>query len=196
MYIPNHFRETDGDALAAFIAAHAFGALVTIADGRPFATHLPFIYARAAGVLLGHVARANPQWQHLASGADVLVMFAGPHAYISPTWYVDRGVPTWNYVAVHVYGSARALEEPSATKRIVEQLAAIYESGNQPPWTPEYDERMLHAIVGVEVRVKEIHGKLKVSQNRSAQDRAGVAAKLNASGTDNDVAMARLIPLD
>ncbi|HLF12458.1 MAG TPA: FMN-binding negative transcriptional regulator [Gammaproteobacteria bacterium] len=196
MYIPKHFLETDADKLAAFIDAHAFGALVTIAAGRPFATHIPFVYERHAGRLFGHVARANPQWQHLTNGADALVMFQGPHAYISPTWYVTPGVPTWDYVAVHVYGSARAIEDKAVTKRHVEQLAARYESGNQPPWVPEYDERNLHGIVAIEIRIKEIQGKFKVSQNRPAGDRARVAAKLQASGSENDLAVARLIPLD
>src|SRR3970040_943767 len=126
MYIPQHFLEMDEDKVAAFIDEHAFGALVTVADGRPFATHIPFMYERDAGLLWCHVARANPQWQHLASGADVMVMFQGPHAYISPTWYVTPGVPTWDYAVVHVYGSARAIEDTALTKRHVERLAARY----------------------------------------------------------------------
>ena len=196
MYIPKHFLETDQDKIAAFIDEHAFGTLITVADARPFATHIPFMYERDADLLSCHVARANPQWRHLASGADVLVMFQGPHAYISPTWYVTPGVPTWDYAAVHVYGSARAIDDVSAAKRHVERLAARYERGNQPPWAPEFDERKLRGIVGIEIRIKEIQGKFKVSQNRPAEDRARVAAELRASGSENALAVARLIPLD
>jgi transcriptional regulator len=194
MYIPDHFLEADADKLAAFIAAHAFGTLVTIADRLPFASHLPFLHERAAGRLLCHVARANPQWRHCEAGADVLVMFQGPHAYVSPTWYATDGVPTWNYAAVHVYGHARPNHDHASKKRHVETLAARYERGNEPPWTPRYDERRLDAIVGIDIEIREIQGKFKLSQNRPAVDRERVAAKLAASGTDDGRAIAALIP--
>jgi transcriptional regulator len=124
----------------------------------------------------------------------VLVMFQGPHAYISPTWYAAGGVPTWNYVAVHVCGSARALDDPVHAKRHVEALAARNESGRPSPWVPDYDERMLRGIVGIVVEIAEIQGKLKVSQNRSAADRAGVIEHLTANGTENELAIASLVP--
>ena len=193
MYIPKHFLESDAAALAEFIEAHAFGTLITVVDGRPFASHVPFVYERAAGTLHCHVARANPQWRQLDAAPEALVMFVGPHGYISPTWYVDSGVPTWNYTAVHVYGRARAVDDAAVTGPHVERLAAHYERGSPSPWMPDYDARRLAGIVGVEVRVREIQGKFKLSQNRSAADRAAVIARLQASGTDNDVALARLI---
>lgn len=193
MYIPSHFREQDERVLAEFIDAHAFGTLVTIERGTPFASHVPFLYDREARTLHAHVARANPQWQHVAGSEQVLVIFQGPHGYVSPTWYADPGVPTWNYTAVHVYGVARANEDAAATGRHVEQLAARYERGSAEPWVPRYDPKRLAGIVGVEIRITEIQGKFKLSQNRSAEDRARVAARLEASGTDNDVALARLV---
>ena len=193
MYIPKHFLETDLDALAELIEAHAFGTLITLADGRPFATHVPFLYERAANALHAHVARANPQWQGLGATREVLAIFQGPHGYISPTWYVDPGVPTWNYAAVHVYGTAVTIDDPEATARHVEALAARFERGNPTPWKPSYDPKRLAGIVGIEIRITEIQGKLKLSQNRSTADRAGVIAKLAASGTDNDAALARLM---
>jgi transcriptional regulator len=193
MYIPKHFRETDRNTLAELIEANSFGTLITLADGRPFATHVPFLYERGADLLHAHVARANPQWQQLGATREVLAIFQGPHGYISPSWYSEPGVPTWNYAVVHVYGTAVALDDPAATARHVEALAARFEQRNPRPWTPSYDVKRLAGIVGLEIRITEIQGKLKLSQNRSAADRAGVIAQLTASGTDNDVALARLM---
>ena len=196
MYIPRHFNEDDGEKLTAFIREHAFGVLITTVEGRPFATHMPFIYEPESKRLLGHVARANPHWRHFSSGEDAMVLFQGPHAYVSPSWYVAPGVPTWNYATVHVYGSARALDDPSQVKRIVEGLTEIYERDNTPPWRPSYDERMLGAIVGIEIAVREVQGKFKLSQNRSAADRAAVISKLDGTGSENGSALAMLMKLD
>ena len=193
MYIPKHFLENDAEALAAFIDEHAFGTLVTTAGARPFATHIPFLYERDGGTLHGHVARANPQWTHVAEAAEVLVVFQGPHGYVSPTWYEDAGVPTWNYTAVHVYGAARVVDDLAAKERHVKQLAARYERGNAKPWVPDFDAKRLQGIVGIDIRIGEVQGKFKLSQNRSAADRAGVIAALDARGTDNDAALARLV---
>jgi transcriptional regulator len=193
MYIPPHFRESNPDTLAAFLDAHAFGTLTTVADGKPFATHIPFLYERAENAWWGHVARANPQWRHFAASPDVLVMFLGPHGYVSPTWYASPGVPTWDYTAVHVYGTARAVDDPERTAKHVERLAARYERGSASPWVPSYDPRRLAGIVGVEIRIEEIQGKFKLSQNRSAEDRARVVARLAATGADNDAELARLV---
>jgi len=193
MYRPKHFVESDANRLAEFIDQNGFGVLVTVAEGRPFASHIPFLYDNVSNVLLGHVARANPQWQHFSEAGEVLVMFEGPHAYISPSWYLSPGVPTWNYVVTHVYGIARALEEPTSIEGIIKALTAKYESKNSPPWTPRYDATMVKAIVGIEVQVKAIEGKFKLSQNRSAADQAAVIAKLEASGNANDTAVARLM---
>jgi transcriptional regulator len=194
MYVPKHFDVSDPEAIADFIAANSFGTLVTMEAGRPFATHIPFLHDRERGLLLAHVARANPAWQHVGATPDVLVMFLGPHGYVSPTWYAEAGgVPTWNYTAVHVYGHATAIDDAAATARHVERLAAHNERGNAQPWVPSYDARMLGGIVGLEIRIAEIQGKFKMSQNRTARDRERVAARFAAAGTDNGRALARLV---
>lgn len=193
MYVPKHFGEDDREKLAALIDENGFGVLVTVCDGRPFASHIPFIYDREANLLLGHVARANPQWRHFSSGSDVMAIFQGPHAYISPSWYLSPGVPTWNYAVAHVYGRAQALDEPSRIKSIVERLVEKHERDNKPPWVPTYDPRLLNAIVGIEVSIKEVQGKFKLSQNRSAVDRAAVVAKLEGTGSESNLALARLM---
>jgi transcriptional regulator len=193
MYTPKHFDVTAPDALAAFIDAHAFGTLITAPQGRPFASHVPFLHDREHDVLHCHLARANPQWQELDGVREALVIFTGPHGYVSPTWYTDPGVPTWNYTAVHVYGAARIVDDPKHTARHVETLAAKFEHASAAPWVPDYDPLKLRGIVGIEVRIRSIEGKFKLSQNRSAADRAGVIAKLRASGRDNDSALAGLM---
>ena len=193
MYIPSHFRESDERVLEEFIDAYAFGTLVTIERGLPSASHLPFLYDRASRTLHAHVARGNPQWQHVASHPDVLAMFQGPHGYVSPTWYAEPGVPTWNYTAVHVYGRARTVDDAEAVARHVEKLAARFERGSAAPWVPEYDPRRLAGIVGIEIAIGEIQGKFKLSQNRSAEDRARVAARLEARGNAESRALARLV---
>jgi transcriptional regulator len=123
----------------------------------------------------------------------VLAIFAGPHGYVSPTWYAEPGVPTWNYAVVHAIGEARSVDDPTRTRTHVEALAANYERGRAAPWVPEYDTRRLAGIVGIEIRVERLEGKFKLSQNRSAADRAGVVEQLMASGSDNDAALARLM---
>jgi transcriptional regulator len=196
MYIPSAFRAADPAALYELIERHGFGTLVTVLDGAPFATHLPFVLDRGRGVLLGHVARANPHWRAFDGSAEALVIFQGPHAYVSPSWYTTApAVPTWNYAAVHVYGVPRRLDEP-ALLDLLGRLVEQYESGRPRPWTmdlpPDYREKMLRAIVGFEVPMTRVEGKFKLNQNRSAEDRAGVIRALQAGGAEEQ-ALAELM---
>lgn len=193
MYIPKHFEHDDERTLWDFIDTHSFGALLTVVDGRPFVSHLPFLATRDARLLHCHVARANPQWQQLVGSAQVLAIFSGPHGYVSPTWYVDPGVPTWNYAVVHAHGAARVIDDLEHSRRHVEALAAKFERSRAAPWVPNYDPRRLAGIVGIEIRVDTLEGKFKLSQNRSAADRAGVVTQLTASGHDNDLELATLM---
>ncbi len=193
MYVPKHFAETEDRTLWQFIDDHSFGTLLTVADGRPFASHLPFLTDRGERVLHCHVARANPQWLQLGVSSEVLAIFAGPHGYISPTWYADPGVPTWNYAVVHAHGEARAIDDAEHTRRNVEALAAKFERGRAAPWVPDFDTRRLAGIVSIEIRVATLEGKFKLSQNRSAVDRSRVVAALQATGRDDDAALAQLM---
>ena len=192
MYTPKHFEQTDERALFGFIDEHPFGTLLTIADGRPFASHVPFLVDRDAKLLHCHVARANPQWRQLASSPAVLAIFSGPHGYISPTWYVEPGgVPTWNYAVVHAHGEAHSVDDAEHKRRHVETLAATFERGRATPWAADFDLRRLEGIVGIEIRIDKLEGKLKLSQNRSAADRAAVVTQLEATGRAEDAALAR-----
>ena len=184
MYVPKHFAVDDPDRLACLIAAHDFAVLFTGGEGGPFATHLPLLLDRARGprgTLIGHVARANPHWRSF-DGRPGLAVFAGPHGYVSPRWYASGpAVPTWNYVAVHAAGPVRAVEDPAALRATMETLARRYEGEGK--WTiaglPEtFTDAMLRGIVGLELAIETLEGKAKLSQNRSAEDRAGVIAAL------------------
>jgi transcriptional regulator len=175
---------------------HSFATLVTQQGGVPFASHLPVSLDSSIGThgaLLGHMALNNPQWQDFESGAEVLVMFHGPHAYVSPAWYEPSpmSVPTWNFMAVHAYGVARILSQEEL-ENTLHQLVDENEKTFSPPWKLELNqtmrERMLKAIVGFEIRLGRVEGKLKLSQNRTEQDQRNVIAQLSKSVYGKDVA--------
>jgi transcriptional regulator len=190
MYLPEAFKAGDLRLLDRLVAYNAFGTLVSQADGAPFASHLPVLYRRAAGqvILTGHWARANPQWRDIAA-QRVLFIFHGPHAYISPRWYVEPGknVPTWNYAVAHIYGRVRLIHETHELERIVTALATRYESGAQAPWrledTGQAGRGRLKAIVGFELTADEVQVKLKLNQNHVAGNVRGAIEGLEAIGS-------------
>lgn len=182
MYIPPHFQVRDPETLTAFLLTNSFASLVTIANGEPFATHLPLLYQPETNTLIGHLAKANPQCAHLASAESVLAIFTGPHGYISPRWYTHApAVPTWNYTAVHACGTPKLITEPEALTQILLMLEAHYE-----PEPIRYDEDFfvpkLKGIVGVEIEISRLEGKFKLSQNIPAESRAGVIETLKRDG--------------
>ncbi|WP_010584773.1 FMN-binding negative transcriptional regulator [Schlesneria paludicola] len=197
MYIPRSFAETNLTTLHEFIERNSFGVLVSQAEGHPFATHLPFILDRMAGpngTLIGHVARANPHWHHVTN-QKVLAMFSGPHAYISPTWYdAENVVPTWNYLAVHVYGQVTLIEDSSLLLDIVQRSVSVYESSLPQPWSLDssasYVKPLLDQIVGFRIEIAKIEGKFKLSQNHPVERREKVVAALHARGGEDAEAIA------
>lgn len=196
MYVPEHFAETDLAALHVFMREYSFATLVTQHNGAPFASHLPMFLDAGIGpygALLGHMARGNPQWQALTTGAEALAMFQGPHAYVSPAWYEPNPmvVPTWNFMAVHAYGPARILPQDELA-RTLHQLVDEHEQAFDPPWKLQLSrsmrDGMLGGIVGFEIRLGRIEGKFKLSQNRSEQDRRNVIAQLSQSAHGKEIA--------
>ena len=183
MYIPRHFEVTDKREILAFIAANAFGQLVSRVGGRLFSTHLPFLLDERGSTLLAHVAKQNPQHQEI-HGQEALVTFQGPHAYISPSWYEGPGVPTWNYQAVHVYGRCEVFDDSTRLAKLVAALTGKYEQGFTEPWFPQYPQGMLGAIVGIEITIDELQCKYKLSQNRPAGDRQQVIRKLGGGESE------------
>lgn len=205
MYVPHHFTETREDRLHALIRAHPLGLLISSSGGAMMADPVPFLLDTAGkrARLLAHVARANPQWMHIRDGARVLVVFQGAESYVSPAWYPSKGahgkvVPTWNYAMVQVDGTATVHEDPAWLKAQVSALTDIQEAGRREPWAvsdaPErFIDAQMRGIVGIEIAVTAMTGKWKASQNRSAEDRAGVKTGLMAQG---DHVMAGLVPAD
>lgn len=198
MYSPANFKIEDRGELLAFMRQHSFATIVTHDGTVPHATHMPVLVREAEGAhgtLLTHMARANPQWRHFENGQEVLVMFTGPHAYISPAWYAtEPAVPTWNHTAVHVYGRPRIVDDPARFTAMLHELIEFYESPRANRWPgvlpDEFRDRLMAGIVGIEIEITRIEGKFKLSQNRNDADRAGVIAALSASDdpTDRDVA--------
>ena len=206
MYLPKHFEETRVEVLHALVRAHPLAALVTLGAGGLEANHIPFEIdpdPAPFGTLRGHVARANPVWRELSRGADALAIFQGPATYVSPSWYPTKQeggkvVPTWNYAVVHAYGPLRAVDDPAWLRAFVERLTNRHESGRTAPWhvtdaPADYVDKMVTAIVGIELPVTRLLGKWKTSQNRPARDRAGVVAGLEQDGGDAARAMAALV---
>lgn len=206
MYQVAAFREDRIGVMQQLMREHPLATLVTAIDGRPDANHLPLLLDSEPaphGRLLGHVARANPLWREAAGGLDVLAVFQGPQAYVTPSWYETKRetgavVPTWNYAVVHARCRLTVHEDRDWLHRLVTLLTAAHEAGRPQPWAvddapADYVERMLKAIVGIELRIDTLEGKWKVSQNRPAADRAGVAEGLAAGQDDMQRQMAALV---
>ena len=197
MYVPQAFSSQDLATLDRLAAYDAFATLVSQIGGAPFVSHLPVLYQRAEGrvSLSGHWARANPQWRQI-EGQRVLLILHGPHAYISPRWYLEpeKNVPTWNYAVAHIYGRVRVIQQVAELERIVTALAARYEAGAPAPWrfesTGEAGRARLEAIVGFELSADEIQLKLKLNQNHRAENVRGAIAGLRAEGSAADAEVA------
>lgn len=202
MYLPSAFREERIEVLHALIRAHPLGTLVTAGTGGLIANLIPFLLIDEGerGTLRAHLARANGQVNALRDAAETLVIFQGEESYITPSWYASKAehgrvVPTWNYVVVQTRGTPRVIDDPAWIRTQIGQLTATQESQRANPWhvedAPEdFIETQMRAIIGVEIPIASIEGKWKVSQNRSAADRAGVQEGLRETG--NEI-MARLV---
>lgn len=195
MYVPRLFRQEDPAALAGLITEHPLASLVTLGPAGLEMSPVPLLYDPAPradaphGILRGHLARANPQWQQFRPDIAALALFTGPNAYISPNWYPSKAehgkaVPTWNYAVVEARGPLRIIEAPEELRRRLAELTAVHEARQPHAWTlgdaPEdFIAAQLKAVVGVEILVQQLTGKWKMSQNRSEADRQGVAAHLD-----------------
>ena len=202
MYLPQDFAESRSEELFRVVREHPFGILVTQTSTGLEANHLPFLLEERRGTfgtLLAHVARANPIWQELSEGADVMVVFRGPHGYISPNWYpskqeTHRHVPTWNYEVVHAHGRVHIRDEERFVRGVVARLTRVHEAHEPRPWKmsdaePDYRAEQLKQIVGIEVELTRLEGKRKLSQNRDVRDFEGVVRALEDSGR-HDLALA------
>lgn len=200
MYIPTAFAENDVTKLHDFIEQNSFGLLVSQVNGLPFASHLPFLLDRhegSQGRLVGHMARTNPQWVEVG-GQTTLVIFSGPHAYISPTWYeAEQVVPTWNYVSVHAYGNVQVIEDEASLLDIVQRSVRVYERSMPQPWSFDgsstFVKRLLAQIIGFRIEIGKLEGKWKLNQNHPVERRRKVVGALQEQGDENSLAIAAVM---
>jgi transcriptional regulator len=206
MYRPPHFDEQRVPVLHDFIRQQSFATLVTLGSDGLIASHLPMLLDAAPapfGTLRCHVARANTQWRDPKAEVPALVIFGGPQAYVSPGWYATKQetgkvVPTWNYAVVHAYGTLRIFEDADSLRALVRALTDRHEAGRTQPWSiddapAEFIDRQLKGIVGIEMPISRLEGKWKLSQNRPAEDRAGVIGGLRELSDDGSAAIAELM---
>ncbi len=206
MYIPAYHAEHDLNTLQSLIDAHSLGAWVTLGSGGLIANHIPFILDRSRGefgTLRAHVSRANTVWQELSGEQDSLVMFQGPHAYITPSWYPTRlsqgkVVPTWDYVVVHAHGKARVIEDPQWMLQLLNDLTAHNEAGRPSPWRvsdapADFIAKLARAVVGIEIPISRLQGRWKLSQDEAMPDRLGTVAGLAEQADANSIALAQLV---
>ena len=199
MYIPEFNRQEDRATILAFLQANPFAILVSNVDGIPFATHLPLLIEEAGDQIIvqGHMAKANAHWKSMKETEESLIIFHGPHAYISPSLYENReSVPTWNYAAVHVYGEPTLFTDEESLRATLHRMIDTFESSYMAQWSElseQYQSRMMKHIVGFNIKVKRLEGKFKLSQNRTKGEQAQVIQSLNQSKDSNISGVAHLM---
>lgn len=206
MYVPKHHAETDISVLHSLVKSHPLAVWVTQGDGELIANQIPFLIDTKRGdlgTLIAHVAKANRVWRSFSSTINSVVVFQGVETYITPSWYPSKhahgkAVPTWNYVVVHAHGLPRVIKNREWLRHHLNQLTDVHEAEQALPWKvsdapPEFTDRLLQEIVGIEIPIEKLVGKWKVSQNRTESDRLGVVAGLLARGDPLSEEMASLV---
>ena len=198
IHIPEHFAEHDIARLHALVRAHNFATLVSAHQGEIQVSHLPFLLDAGGKLLRAHMARANRQWRTFSPEREVVVIFHGPHHYVSPAWYASHlSVPTWNYAVVHAQGRPRLIEDRERLAALLRELVTRHEAASPEPWKmdlpPDYQDKMLSAIVGFEIEITRLDGKFKLSQNRPESDRPLVIEALERLGSDDALGVAALM---
>lgn len=197
MYIPKYFQINDQDIIYDFIERYSFATLFSQHNGEPYATHLPLILDKDEGVLYGHFARPNVQWKD-AENQQVLVVFQGPHCYISPSWYeTTKAVPTWNYVAIHLYGKMEILEDDKVILDSLNRLVNKYESPNSSYNLNELEssfiEGMSKGIVAFKIKITKIEAKAKLSQNHPVERQELIIEQLERTSNQDNIKIATLM---
>jgi transcriptional regulator len=197
MYIPKHFKINDENVIFDLIENNSFATLFSQHNGEPYATHLPFILNKDERALYGHFARANGQWKDIQN-QQVLVIFQGPHCYISPSWYETKmSVPTWNYVAAHIYGEMEIVENAEEVFDALHQMVEKYETPDSSYQLDEVDssyvEGLSKGIVGFKIKINRIEGKAKLSQNHPKERQELVVKQLEKTPLENNRRIADLM---
>lgn len=195
MYIPKFFQIDDFKEIEQFVKSNSFGMIITEKHGKPLATHLPLILQKKGDdyYISGHIAKGNPQWKTLNGNSNVLIIYQGPHAYVSSSWYEKENVPTWNYQAIHLYGEATVLSEQE-TMDDLKTLLAKYEQYRENPvlWDnlAESTQMQAKAIIGFKVKINKVEAAYKMSQNRNEQDYNNIIKKLEEEHNSSSNAVA------
>ncbi len=196
MYIPQHYRNEDLDEIKEFLVNNSFGILINTVDNKPWATHIPLELDKAPygkDILVGHIAKANPQWKHFSEDQEVLCIFNGPHSYISSSWYKKEEVPTWNYIAVHIYGKLKILTEEE-TMASMHKLVEKYERGSKHPISLKNMSaktlRQVKGVVGFQIEIRDIQATYKLSQTRT-EDHAKIISELQEQDNPDSAAIAK-----
>jgi len=190
MYTPQQYQNTDQKEIKAFVAANSFGILINQFDGKPWATHIPLeldVDSDGKNILVGHIAKANPQWKYFQEDAQVLCIFNGPHSYVSSSWYKEEEVPTWNYIAVHVYGTLK-IQTEEALLASLHKLVDKYEKDSKTPislheMSPQ-TMRQIKGVVGFEIKIEDIQATYKLSQGRE-HDHSKIISELEERDVDS-----------
>lgn len=197
MYVPHHFKNENIEEVLDFIEKNSFGILVSHVDNKSLATHIPLELSKnkaGKNILQGHISKANPQWKNFVNDSDVLAIFNGPHAYISSSWYDHENVPTWNYIAVHIYGKIKIVEGEDLIHAL-SKLVDKYESSSKNPvsvskMTPDFLNLHLKGLVGFEIEINDIQAAYKLSQNRDNKNHENITTELNNSSNEISKAVA------
>lgn len=197
MYIPKLFKVEDTEKAKAFIQNNGFGILINQVEGKPWATHIPLVIETNSNnelVLSGHISKANNQWKAFQENQEVLVIFQGPHAYISSSWYDHENVPTWNYAVVHVYGKVKIVDSIIMHQQL-SKLVEKYEAGNENPvrvsnMSADMIESQMRGIVGFEILITEIQAAEKLSQNRDEKNYTNIISELEKKGDADSLGIA------
>jgi transcriptional regulator len=205
MYIPKANKEDRISVIHKLMEDQPFASLITMGSSGLFASHIPMVLEQngAMGRLKGHISRANTQWRDYNPSVEALAIFFGPQHYITPNWYTEKQetgkvVPTWNYVVVHAYGHLKMVEDTEWLMAHLTSLVSIHEAESPVPWKisdapADYISSQIKGIVGLEMEIQRLEGKWKVSQNRSAEDRSGVAHGLSELNTAESLAMKTIV---
>ena len=196
MYIPDLYKNKNQEAITAFLKENSFGVLINQTNGKLWATHIPLelsINLEGKTILEGHISKENPQWQGFAENDQILAIFSGPHSYISPSWYDHENVPTWNYIAVHVYGKIKIIEGETVIESL-KRLVDKYEQNSENPVRIEdlSQKTMMQSrgIVAFEIEIEEIQAQQKMSQNRDAKNYQNIISELEKTNTNQSIAVA------
>jgi transcriptional regulator len=197
MHIPDLYKNDDKEAIRTFLKANAFGILINQTNGKLWATHIPLeleINKEGEEVLMGHISKENPQWTAFESNDQVLAVFTGPHAYISSSWYDHENVPTWNYMAVHVYGKIKIIEGDAVIDSLTKLVDKYEQSSKCPVRVADLSKKTMmqtRGIVAFEIKIEEIQAQNKLSQNRDEKNHANIISELEKTENPQSIAVAK-----